>query len=220
MSATQRLRSYWERRAKTFDAFYDSDGIAQSALNAIFRRALRRRLEIAVDECRAARSGTVLDVGCGSGRGSVAIAENGAARVVGIDLAEDMLGIARRHARDQGVADKCEFTMADFLTHDFKDKFDCVVALGVFDYVDDPVPFLRRMMDLARKKVVFSVRAPSILRDPWLRRRYGRHGVAVYCYDRRGLEQLMARAGLSRTRIHSTGPGYVGIGDLTPENPD
>jgi 2-polyprenyl-3-methyl-5-hydroxy-6-metoxy-1,4-benzoquinol methylase len=82
---------------------------------------------------------SVLDVGAGSGYGMDIIKDAGAALVVGIDplpMCDHILG--------KPVAD-------------FEDNsFDIVVAMDVIEHVQDDVDFLKQMVRVARKGVLFS----------------------------------------------------------------
>ncbi len=60
----------------------------------------------------------VLDVGCGSGRYGLALAERGASRVVGVDFSPVMIELARSEAEKRGVQDRCQFIPADFAEAD------------------------------------------------------------------------------------------------------
>jgi SAM-dependent methyltransferase len=58
---------------------------------------------------------TVIDVGCGSGVLSFVSARLGAARVVGCDISEEAIEVARRNAQRLGVADRVEFRVGSLL---------------------------------------------------------------------------------------------------------
>jgi methylase of polypeptide subunit release factors len=52
---------------------------------------------------------TVIDVGCGSGVLSFVAARLGAGRVVGCDISEEAVEVARLNAKHLGLEDRCEF---------------------------------------------------------------------------------------------------------------
>jgi SAM-dependent methyltransferase len=58
---------------------------------------------------------TVIDVGCGSGVLSFVSARLGAARVIGCDISEEAIEVARRNAERLGVADRAEFRVGSLL---------------------------------------------------------------------------------------------------------
>src|SRR5262245_49736069 len=80
-------------------------------------------------------AGAVLDAGCGTGENTLHIASLGLS-VLGVDVAETALAIARDKARDRGVP--VEFVAADAfqlarLGRSFKTVLDC----GLFHTFDD-----------------------------------------------------------------------------------
>lgn len=78
-----------------------------------------------------------LDVGCGGGRLSIAMARLGAAEVVGCDISEDGLCDARRRA---GGLKNLRFECASALALPFPDaSFDFVLCNGVLHHTPDPV---------------------------------------------------------------------------------
>lgn len=79
----------------------------------------------------------VLDVGCGGGLLSEALAARNA-DVLGIDLAEASLEIARRHAADSGTT--LEYRCIDVaeLASEKPGQFDVVTCLELLEHVPDP----------------------------------------------------------------------------------
>lgn len=69
---------------------------------------------------------TILDVGCGTGRHSVELAKRGY-KVVGIDLSEGMLNVARAKAAVDGVS--IEFRQADATDFSTEERFDAAICL-------------------------------------------------------------------------------------------
>jgi SAM-dependent methyltransferase len=79
-------------------------------------------------------TGPVLDAGCGTGENAIHIASLGL-RVLGIDVAETALAIARAKAADRRI--KVEFASADaFELQCLKRKFETVLDAGLFHTFD------------------------------------------------------------------------------------
>ena len=208
------VRSYFERTADSFDALYGDHHTWSYRFNRVFRKGLFQRIERTEEAMEGMENFTVLDVGCGSGRNSALFADLGARRVVGIDFSAPMLGLAREYARAAGVSVQCEFIQADFLEYPFKETFDVVVALGVFDYVADPVGALKRMTELTNHKVVASFPGRSPLRAPLRKLRYALRGCPVYFYTGTRLRQICHEAGLAKFRIDKlASSGYMLMGE-------
>ena len=110
----------------------------------------------------------------------------------------------------------CEFRVGDFYYMDLCEKFDVALAIGVFDYLPDPVSFLRKMVSVTTGKVIASFPGHSFLREPSRRLRYRLFGKGdVYFYREADVRQLMDQAGLGEGRIipiRSSGSGFFLLG--------
>jgi SAM-dependent methyltransferase len=207
------VKTYFERTADNFDALYENRHNWSYLFNQVFRKGLFQRIEKTTETFTGMEDFSVLDVGCGSGRNSALFADEGARRVVGIDFSAPMLELAREYARAKHVADLCEFIQADFLEYPFQETFDVVVALGVFDYIADPVLVLKRMTELANDKVVASFPGVSPIRAPLRKLRYALRGCPVYFYTGTRLRQICHEAGLANFRIDKlASSGYMLVG--------
>ncbi|MFO1247746.1 MAG: methyltransferase domain-containing protein [Alphaproteobacteria bacterium] len=85
----------------------------------------------------AARPGeTVLDVGCGTGFTSLALARAGA-KVTGLDVSKPMLGLARSRAIQAGL--DINFIEADASAYAFKPEYDLIFSRFGVMFFDDPI---------------------------------------------------------------------------------
>ncbi len=75
----------------------------------------------------------VLDIGSGWGGLALTLARDFGARVTGITLSAEQLGIARARAAAEGLAQLVRFELADYRTLDR--AFDRVVSVGMFEHV-------------------------------------------------------------------------------------
>jgi SAM-dependent methyltransferase len=78
----------------------------------------------------------VLDVGCGTGATSLALARAGA-KVTGLDISRPMLDLARSRAIQAGL--DISFIEADASAHAFQPEFDLVFSRFGVMFFDDPV---------------------------------------------------------------------------------
>ena len=91
----------------------------------------------------------VLDVGCGGGLLTEAMARSGA-RVKGIDLAEKPLKVAELHRLESGVAVEYEVASAEELAAREPGRYDVVTCLEVLEHVPDPSSTVRACAALAK----------------------------------------------------------------------
>ena len=219
---TQRVRDYFSRSAVSFDSLYaeqEMNGFWRW-VNRRFRRDVYERFVRTMDHVRANDIGSVLDVGCGSGRYAIAFHENGVRRVTGIDIAPDMIELFRAHTEPlAGQGTEFEAVVGDFMAFEPSEPFDLVVAMGFFDYVEDPEPVLAKMRSLARHSVIASFPSISFYRTPIRKVRYAIKRCPVYFYERERVEQLARDVGFPRfvvNKVHGAGMDYVATLAVTP----
>lgn len=112
--------------------WWDPQG-PQKALHALNPPRLRY-----VAERVALRGAEVLDVGCGGGLLSEALAAEGA-RVTAIDLAPDLLKVARLHGLESGVAVDYREQSVESLAAERPAAFDAITCMELLEHVPDPV---------------------------------------------------------------------------------
>jgi methylase of polypeptide subunit release factors len=94
----------WTGRTGPFELRVDPLVFAPSHTS----RTIADAIEVGPDD-------TVIDVGCGSGVLSFVAARLGARRVVGCDISEEAVGVARMNAKSLGLEDRCEFRVGSLL---------------------------------------------------------------------------------------------------------
>jgi len=196
------VRDHFHHTAQAFDSFYGGRrGFLARWVDQRFRQDLYDRFRLTFEACRPLEGASLLDVGCGSGRYAVEAARRGASHVVGVDFAPRMIALAWELAGQEEVGQRCLFLEGDFLEIQFDERFDFSLALGLFDYTPDPVPFLRKMRALTRRKIVASFPRNTFPRA-WQRRvRYRLKGCPVYFYSQSDVEAILVAAGLPGGQI-------------------
>lgn len=211
MTEREALRAYFDARAATFDRLYDARRGPLGWAGAWVHAPLRRRLDLTLRELADRPVDRVLDVGCGTGRYAVALAERGA-DVVGIDISPAMLDLARARARQRGVAARCRFVLAELEAYDPDEPADTVLAIGLLDYIHDCDATLRRLRQLASRRVVVSFPRPRSWRSVARAARYRLRGSppALHTHSRAEVVGALGRAGFARARLRDGwAVGYV-----------
>ncbi len=92
-------------------------------------QAMQRLTGIVIGKLGVGPGCRVLDVGCGNGRPSVAVARDTGADVVAIDINRAGLSAGATYAYAEGVADQVSFEYADVLATEFEDeRFDAALV--------------------------------------------------------------------------------------------
>lgn len=90
------------------------------------------------------RGKVVIDFGCGYGAEAIDAARHGAAKVIGIDIREDVLAVARAAADAAGVGDRCRFV------REAGEQADLILCIDSFEHFDRPAEILERMRQLVK----------------------------------------------------------------------
>ncbi|RME41013.1 MAG: methyltransferase domain-containing protein [Caldilineae bacterium] len=196
----EKIRRYFQHHARQFDRLYEGGVPGWRWFNRLVRQPFYRRFALTMAACGDVQGMRVLDVGCGSGRYAVALAQRGAT-VVGVDFAPRMLALASRHAQQAGVAGRCHFIAGDFLEVPFAGTFDILLAIGLFDYIASPLPVLEKMRALTGRKLLVTFVPPGGWRAFQRRIRYRWQGCPLYFYTPERMAAYFEAAGFRRWRF-------------------
>ena len=121
------------------------------------------RLDYIARRSRGLEGKHALDVGCGGGILAEAMATAGA-KVVGIDLSDKALSVARLHQLESGVEVDYRLITAETLAADQPGSFDIVTCMELLEHVPDPASTIAACATLVKPGglVVFS----TINRNP------------------------------------------------------
>ena len=193
---------YFDRVAEEFNSHYDEKKpFLTAVVDRIFRQGMVQRFDYITRKMDWAGH-KFLDVGCGPGHYMATLIKNkNAAQAVGLDFAASMIDVAQRNLRQWGVGDKCRLITGDFMTYDFNETFDTVLAIGYYDYVIGGAELdkhFKRMLDLASKRVVASFPArwsfKTLPRWAWLTARR----CPVQFFSTGEIKSLMGRTGVTK----------------------
>lgn len=116
----------------------DYDKIAKDYLNAVLNHIGKKynQSPSVFTLCGDVNGKRVLDVGCGSGYYSELFKKKGALKVVGIDVSEKQIQLARQRADSQDFG--IEYIVGDAFNYDFSKlgKFDIAIAVFSLFYAD------------------------------------------------------------------------------------
>jgi 2-polyprenyl-6-hydroxyphenyl methylase/3-demethylubiquinone-9 3-methyltransferase len=110
-----------------------------------------------IDGIAGLKGKRVLDVGCGGGILTEAMAARDAS-VTGIDLGEKPLKVAQLHLLESGLQVEYRLVSAEALEQEMPGAFDVVTCMELLEHVPDPAETVRACAGLARRggRVFFS----------------------------------------------------------------
>jgi 2-polyprenyl-6-hydroxyphenyl methylase / 3-demethylubiquinone-9 3-methyltransferase len=91
----------------------------------------------------------VVDVGCGGGILSEALARHGGT-VTGVDASGDVIAVAREHAVESALSIRYEVLTAETLAAHEPATYDCVVCMELLEHVPDVTSLLRALRELLK----------------------------------------------------------------------
>lgn len=189
------VQDYFVRHAARFDGLYGGDNMATRAFDKIFRKPMYDRFVYTINDLSDGKGKKYLDLGCGSGRYSVALANLGA-NVTGLDFSDAMLKLAGEYAAASGQSERVRFQKTDI--NEWMDttaeRFDSSFAMGVFDYLANPTKTLSLMLKVSDSALI-SLPAPTFPRSQLRTWRYKLQNCPVFYFDKAGAEKLVSDAG-------------------------
>jgi 2-polyprenyl-3-methyl-5-hydroxy-6-metoxy-1,4-benzoquinol methylase len=199
-------RNYWNREVNDFHSIYShqKSNFAQY-LDRVFRKDMYERFVFTMENSAPIAGANFLDVGCGSGVYSLEYARRGAASVTGLDIAENMLAICRIGAAREGLEERCSFIHSDLLEYNPDKTFDVSIGIGLFDYIGDPLPVLKKMRQLTTDRAILAFPRLWTWRAPIRKVRLAIKDCPVFFYTKSGIESLLKDAGFADYQITKVG---------------
>ncbi|GGD40343.1 bifunctional 2-polyprenyl-6-hydroxyphenol methylase/3-demethylubiquinol 3-O-methyltransferase UbiG [Pseudoxanthomonas indica] len=114
---------------------------ALHALNPVRLEYVRQRVSLT--------GARVLDVGCGGGLLSEALARAGA-QVTAIDLAPELIKVARLHRLESGVQVDYQLRPVESLAEEMPGQFDAVTCMEMLEHVPDPAAIIAACAQLLK----------------------------------------------------------------------
>ena len=119
-----------------------------------------------------------------------------------------MIGLCRKSSDAENLSDRCTFIQSDLLEYKPESKFDVSFGIGLFDYISDPLPVLKRMREVSSNKAIMAFPRLWTWRAPVRKVRLTLKGCDVYFYSAAHINKLMKDAGFSRHTLTKVGKLY------------
>jgi predicted RNA methylase len=198
---------FWNDIAEEFDTIYTGKkgGLARF-LDKWLRKDIYQRFDWVMERCGDVRGKTICDIGCGSGRFVTEFVKRGAKRVTGVDVAPEMLRLSKQLVEKDGTADRCDFALGDVLEWRAAQVYDITIAIGFWDYIQDPPERLRLMRQFTGTTFLTAWPRFWTWRMPVrkVRLQYIR-GCPVYFFRRSQVEKMLRDSGFEVVRVDTVG---------------
>lgn len=199
-------KRYWDSEVSAFDSIYSHEKSAfANWLDRTFRWDMYERYEYTLREGAPIAGMTFLDVGCGTGRYALEFARRDAKHVVGIDISDQMIDVCKRRAQEEGLADRCEWGVADLQQFHPQETFDVCIGIGLFDYIRDAQPIITRMREVVHDRAIMSFPRKWTWRAPVRKVRLGLKNCDVFFYTKNQLDHQLKQAGFARYTLEQVG---------------
>jgi cyclopropane-fatty-acyl-phospholipid synthase len=135
------VQHHYDLTGALYDLFLDGDRQYSCAYfetpdSDLEQAQLAKKRHIAAKMVMSRPGLSVLDIGCGWGGMAIYLARFLGARVKGVTLSDEQLGIARRRAAEGGLGDLLRFELQDY--RHVEEQFDRIVSVGMFEHVGRP----------------------------------------------------------------------------------
>jgi len=190
------MRKFFQGYAADFDAICGrtkKPNYFGRILDRYFRKVMFQRMQEVLIDSRREKIKTLLDIGCGPGRYAIEFLKQGK-DVVALDIAQVMLNMAK--IATKGIeTGSIKFVNADYLEHNFEQKFDAACLMGFFDYIEFPINVLKKLKKEVSGTIYASFPKSSGLLA-WQRKiKHTLRRCPLFLYTRKDVEELIKEAG-------------------------
>lgn len=202
---TASVERFFHGYAAEFDSIYGGrSNPIQRFIDRTFRRSMILRFLKVMDELQDPAMRSVLDIGCGSGRYALEYLKLGH-KVVGIDLAQGMLDLAKKACERSFPQGDFTFVHADYLELPLGEKCDAAVLIGFFDYMPDPLEVFLKLKEETRSLILASFPKAGGLLSVQRKIRYRLRGVPLFFYREEDIRAILQGAALTDYEIIDLG---------------
>jgi SAM-dependent methyltransferase len=205
----EQQKNYWDKEVNEFDSIYSHQKSGfKNFLDKKLRWDMYERFNYTMRKSEPIEDKVILDVGCGTGRFVFEFIKRKAKKVIGIDIAPGMITTCKSVAEENKVSDKCEFFIADPFDYKPEFKFDICIGIGLFDYIIDPLPVIKRMKELTSGKIILSFPKKGTFRAFIRKIRLNNRGCDVYFFTPSQIENYLKEAGIEKYDFDQFGQLY------------
>lgn len=188
---------FFDGYAHDFSSIYKEDTKKRSSFDKLmdkwFRKGIQERFDHTLERTSNETIDSILDIGCGPGHFVVKFLEQNK-KVTALDIAPSMLEITKQRVNALSNHQEVDFILDDYLNFIPEKKFDAACVMGFFDYVEDPVKVLQKLLNDINKEIYISIPDNKGLLALQRRIRYKLRKCPLFLYSKTYLVDCLKKA--------------------------
>lgn len=208
---TKEVEDFFHGYAQDFDLIYGHEEKRNALgrwIDKNTRQTMFLRFEETLRHTSKSNIQSIVDVGCGGGRYVLEFLKQGK-HVIGLDLAEGMLKLAKRKLEESGIKDgTVEWVKSDYMDFKPREQYDAACFMGFFDYISEPLGILKKLKRDVRVEAYGSFPKRNHILTPQRVIRYKMRSCPLYLYSKSDIEKLMQEAGIKKFTIKDFGRDF------------
>ena len=200
-------KDYWSKTNKWFIDSYNS-----TFIESIKHAPVKLREDLAVMSSKLIDADTILDLGCGPSRVlAKCLLSIPNSHGIGLDFSDAMIHESKTYLESMGLENRVKLVKSDLLELKEFPKASISIALGLFDYIEEPLKILKKA-SISSSLLVASW--PSNTPRNYLRK--FRYSCPVYRYNLRNVKNYLKEAGYKYIQVINLGAlsGFVTISKI------
>tara|TARA_A100001388_G_C28645082_1_gene439075 strand:+ start:110 stop:769 length:660 start_codon:yes stop_codon:yes gene_type:complete len=205
------VKNFFDDYASKFYSIYleEQKSFITRILDRTLRKSMFKRFQKVAEIIHDCNCKNIIDVGCGPGWHDVLLTKSQDVHVTGIDVAPNMIEIAKKLSISRNLDEKLDFIIADIFDHSFHKKYDCAFALGVVEYFENPKELIMKMKDISSKRVIFSIPVKNHILTFQRRIRYKLRNCPLWFYDKKDIHVMLDQIDIKEYKIHNISRDYL-----------
>lgn len=192
--------------ALEFDKIYsDQKNFISRLLDNWLRWDMKQRLLRSAEVINDYPNSVVMDIGAGSGRFFLPILKSRASHIIAIEPAEGMVKVAKALINDNNIEDKVTIYQVPFLEFESSIQCDVSLAIGLYDYLDNPLSYLKKSRQLTKQAMIATFPVKGTVRAAIRKIRLTLKRCPVYYYSVGDVERLLKEAGFMSWEVERFG---------------
>jgi 2-polyprenyl-3-methyl-5-hydroxy-6-metoxy-1,4-benzoquinol methylase len=199
------MKQYWDSEIEKFDRIYGEEkGVFEQFVDLFRKDIILERAKIVFELAgRLEKGATVIDIGCGTGRQAITLAQMGF-RVYGFDISKRAIELAK--LRIKGNEMNVTFEQCNIVQKKYP-ECDMIVGLGLMDYLNtDEISLIVKQIKELNCKFVFSF--PCKCPKSYLRYIYRKlSGTSIFLLSPKEIIGLFSQNGIDNVKVISDNLG-------------